>query len=169
MKSTGMIRRVDELGRLVIPKEIRRMLRIRDGEPLEIIVDKDETITLRKFSPVSTLAGLARVLVDTIDDITGKTVFIADRDGVVAAVGENRIINKIDIPSLIERVLAERSPMFIHEPQWPQGIAVCPIVSDGECIGVVALVEPSSQMQLTDSEQLLLKLSAGILGRHSTC
>ena len=86
MKSTGVVRRVDDLGRIVIPKEIRRTLRIRDGESLEIFVDR-EMIALKKFSKMSDMNEVAQELVEIINATINKTVLITDRDRFIAGSG----------------------------------------------------------------------------------
>ena len=87
MKTTGVVRRVDDLGRIVIPKDIRKSLRIRDGESLEFFVDK-ETISLKKFSTSADLSEMAQSLLDTIHKTISKSIFVTDRDKVVAGTGK---------------------------------------------------------------------------------
>ena len=87
MKTTGVVRRVDDLGRIVIPKDIRKSLRIRDGETLEFFVDK-ETISLKKFSTSEDLSEMAQSLLDTIHMTISKSIFVTDRDKVVAGTGK---------------------------------------------------------------------------------
>ena len=87
MKTTGVVRRIDDLGRIVIPKEIRKTLRIRDGESLEFFVDK-ETITLRKFSTSADLSDVSQALLDTICTTINKSIFVTDRDKIVAGSGK---------------------------------------------------------------------------------
>ena len=87
MKATGIIRRVDELGRIVIPKEIRRTLRIREADPLEIFTDRDGEIILKKYSPIGELSNTAQEMAEALAQVTGELVCICDQDQVVAAAG----------------------------------------------------------------------------------
>ena len=89
MKITGLTRRVDSLGRIVIPKELRRMLHIKEGSPLEIYMDADETIVLKKYSQVGSLKNISQAYAQSLSKVTGATVCVADRDGIIAAAGKN--------------------------------------------------------------------------------
>ena len=91
MKATGIVRRIDDLGRVVVPKEIRRMLRIREGDPLEIFTDKDGGIVLRKYSPIGELSEYARDFAAALGEVLDKTVIVCDRDTVVSVSGEHTL------------------------------------------------------------------------------
>ena len=80
MKATGIVRRIDDLGRVVIPKEIRRTLRIREGDPLEIFTDREGEIILKKYSPIGELGSFAKQYADVLAQGTGQIVCITDRD-----------------------------------------------------------------------------------------
>ena len=86
MKITGLTRRVDSLGRIVIPKELRRMLHIKEGSPLEIYMDADETIVLKKYSQVGSLKNISQAYVQSLSKVTGATVCVADRDEIIAVI-----------------------------------------------------------------------------------
>ena len=88
MKATGIVRRIDDLGRVVIPKEIRRTLRIREGDPLEIFTDREGEIILKKYSPIGELAAFAGMYADSLAKEAGCLVCICDMDQVVAASGK---------------------------------------------------------------------------------
>ena len=90
MKATGIVRRIDDLGRVVIPKEIRRTLRIKEGDPLEIFTDREGEIILKKYSPIGELSAFAREYAEALAATSGHSVCITDRDQVVAAAGNNR-------------------------------------------------------------------------------
>ena len=90
MKATGIVRRVDDLGRIVIPKEIRRTLRIREGDPLEIYTEKDGGVIFRKYSPMGDLQEFAAQMCDSISSSTGKVSAVADRDSIIALAGVPR-------------------------------------------------------------------------------
>ena len=87
MRATGIVRRIDELGRVVIPKEIRRTLRIREGDPLEIYTDHDGEVVLKKYSPIGEIAAIARDYTDSLYRTLGHVALISDRDAVVSASG----------------------------------------------------------------------------------
>jgi AbrB family transcriptional regulator (stage V sporulation protein T) len=87
LKATGIVRRIDDLGRVVIPKEIRRTLRIREGDPLEIFVDRDGEVILKKYSPIGELGDFAQEYSDSLYETTGHVAIITDRDAVVAVSG----------------------------------------------------------------------------------
>ena len=89
MKATGIVRRIDELGRVVIPKEIRRTLRIKEGDPLEIFTDRDE-LMLKKYSPIATLEGFSEATAKSLNQLSGKLAVICDTDGVLHASGEGK-------------------------------------------------------------------------------
>src|SRR6478609_7900547 len=90
MKATGIVRRIDDLGRVVIPKEIRRTLRIREGDPLEIFVDREGEVILKKYSPIGELGDFAQEYADSLHESTGHTTLITDRDTIIAVAGGNR-------------------------------------------------------------------------------
>ena len=87
MKATGIVRRIDDLGRVVIPKEIRRTLRIREGDPLEIFTDREGEIILKKYSPIGEMGTFAKQYAESLAQVTGLMVCITDRDAVIAAAG----------------------------------------------------------------------------------
>ena len=87
MKATGIVRRIDDLGRVVVPKEIRRILRIREGDPLEIFTDKDGEIILKKYSPIGELSSFAQQYVESTAQILGCPVCVSDRDQIIAVAG----------------------------------------------------------------------------------
>ena len=89
MKATGIVRRIDELGRVVIPKEIRRTLRIKEGDPLEIFTDRDE-LMLKKYSPIATLERFSEATVKSLNDLSGKLAMICDTDEILCACGEGK-------------------------------------------------------------------------------
>ena len=87
MKATGIVRRIDDLGRVVVPKEIRRTLRIREGDPLEIFTDREGEIILKKYSPIGELSQFAKEYADALGQVTGHIVAITDKDQFIAVAG----------------------------------------------------------------------------------
>lgn len=104
MKATGIVRRIDDLGRVVIPKEIRRTLRIREGDPLEIFVDRDGEVILKKYSPISELGDFAKEYAEALYDSLGHNVLVCDRDSIIAVAGVSKkeYLNK-SVGDLIEK------------------------------------------------------------------
>ena len=90
MKATGIVRRIDDLGRVVIPKEIRRTMRIREGDPLEIYTDREGEVIFKKYSPMGELSSFAAQYADTLYRTCNLSVLICDRDAVIAAAGVSR-------------------------------------------------------------------------------
>ena len=90
MKATGIVRRIDDLGRVVVPKEIRRVLRIREGDPLEIYTGNSGEVILKKYSPINELGQFAGEYVETISKVIGGTVIVSDTDQIIAASGSER-------------------------------------------------------------------------------
>ena len=88
MKATGIVRRIDDLGRVVVPKEIRRTLRIKESDPLEIFTDRDGKIILKKYSPIGELGDFAKDYAQSLAQVSGYTVCIADHDQIIAASGK---------------------------------------------------------------------------------
>ena len=90
MKATGIVRRIDDLGRVVVPKEIRRVLRIREGDPLEIYTGNTGEVILKKYSPINELSQFAGEYAETASKVLGATIIVSDTDQVIAACGANR-------------------------------------------------------------------------------
>ncbi|HLG26283.1 MAG TPA: stage V sporulation protein T [Paenisporosarcina sp.] len=151
MKATGIVRRIDDLGRVVIPKEIRRTLRIREGDPLEIFTDRDGEVILKKYSPINELGSFAQEYAETLYATLGTPAFISDRDEMIAVAGVSKkdYINR-RLSSQAEEILQTRS--IISEKmeksvEWVPGqveqvksYCVAPIIVDGNSIGAVYLI-----------------------------
>ena len=172
MKSTGVVRRVDDLGRIVIPKEIRRTLRIRDGESLEIFVDR-EMIALKKFSKMSDMNEVSKQLVDIVNSVIGQNVFITDRDSFIAGSGslKKEYLNK-SISKTLEKIMKERKTVVEHEPHVIELIednpekysyVICPVIMNGDAIGLVLIVSVQSVGQV---EEKMADVVSKFLGKH---
>ena len=120
MKATGIVRRVDDLGRIVIPKEIRRTLRIREGDPLEIYTEKDGGVIFRKYSPMVDLQEFAAQMCESISSATGHIAAIADRDGIIALHGAPRkeLLDKPNAPEM-EKLMEQRKNYLYHAGENP--------------------------------------------------
>lgn len=175
MKATGIVRRIDDLGRVVIPKEIRRTLRIREGDPLEIFVDREGEVILKKYSPIQELGHFAQEYTEALFLSLNKTVLISDRDTFIAAAGNNKkdYLTK-NISSIIERVMEERKPLikdsFVAlELVKDQAVinasyVIQPIIANGDPVGAVILF--SKEDKMTNEEKTTLEIAANFLGKQ---
>ena len=177
MKATGIVRRIDDLGRIVVPKEIRRTLRIREGDPLEIFTDREGEIILKKYSPIGELSQFAVQYAESLAQTTGHLVCIADRDHIITASGsgkkdfDGKPISK-QLETLIEErgnVVAQKdSSDFIKVTLDDAGDfgqqAICTIICEGDAIGAVILADKEEKMG--ETERKLAAAAAGFLGRQ---
>ncbi len=177
MKATGIVRRVDDLGRIVIPKEIRRTLRIREGDPLEIYTEKDGGVIFRKYSPMSDLQDFATQLCDSIGASTGRIAAVSDRDVIIALSGAPKrdLIDKPNSPELDK--LMEQRIHYRYKPGDPPvrptdssekyrlGVA-SPILSQGDLMGCVMLLMGDDSAPVTEVDQKLAQTVAGFLGKQ---
>lgn len=175
MKATGIVRRIDDLGRVVVPKEIRRTLRIREGDPLEIFTDHEGEIILKKYSPIGELSFLAEQYAKALSEATGHLVCIADRDHVIAAWGNGKreYEGKGISPMLVE-VMEERKNTLAHygergyipvvpeESSTFESQAIATIISQGDAIGCVIMY--SNQQKMKDMEKQFVITAASFLG-----
>lgn len=147
MKSTGVVRKIDELGRIVIPKEIRRNLRIHDGENLEIFID-DSSIILKKFSKIADLKDIIARLCDLIHDTMNEQMFVTDRDHVIAATKTlEKIVGKTNNEKLMELLLNSESycskevDTLIFDDEEVHGyLYIAPIITSMDNLGVVGII-----------------------------
>ena len=177
MKATGIVRRVDDLGRIVIPKEIRRTLRIREGDPLEIYTEKDGGVIFRKYSPMGDLQEFAGQMCEAIGSNTGHIAAVADRDTIIALSGapKRELLDKPNSPEL-ERLMEQRkhyryqmgdAPLPVSEAsdKYHLGIAA-PILSQGDLMGCCMLLLGEKDEALTENDQKLVQTVAGFLGKQ---
>ena len=177
MKATGIVRRVDDLGRIVIPKEIRRTLRIREGDPLEIYTEKDGGVIFRKYSPMGDLQEFAAQMCEAIGSATGQIAAVADRDAIIALSGapKRELMDKPNSAEL-DRLMEQRRHYRYHDGEPPirateatdkyhLGVA-CPILSQGDLMGCVMLLLQEHDKALAESDQKLAQTAAGFLGRQ---
>lgn len=169
MKATGIVRRIDDLGRIVIPKEIRRNLNIREGAPLEIYVDPDGELILKKYSPLKELTDLAQDYADSLWDKTRLPVLIVDYDGIVAAAGLEPVERQVrETPDVVRRYMDERRTDFVpaEEPVWEfASCVVAPIIAEGDPVGAV-VVGGTADRSLGELELKLAATAAGFLARQ---
>ena len=174
MKATGIVRRIDDLGRIVVPKEIRRTLRIREGDALEIFTDREGEIILKKYSPLGEMGNFADQYAESLAQTLGYLVCITDTDQVIAAAGPGK---KEFQEQLITRQLAEviaRREQFLAsftvivsgqnaELKWQ---VVSPIICAGDAIGSVVILAKDGRKKPGELEQKMILCAAGFLGRQ---
>lgn len=175
MKATGIVRRIDDLGRVVIPKEIRRTLRIREGDPLEIFVDRDGEVILKKYSPIGELGDFAQEYADSLYESTGHIALISDRDAIVAVSGapKKQWLDKL-VTHTIEQSMESRKTMIINkndisdeEENWGfESQVISPIIAEGDPIGVVILCTKEPNIKMGDLEMKLTETAAGFLAKQ---
>ena len=182
MRATGIVRRIDELGRVVIPKEIRRTLRIREGDPLEIYTDRDGEVILKKYSPIGEMSSFAKDYTESLFRSLGHIAVIVDRDQVVAASGVPRkeLWDK-PISRDLETAIASRQTVALNRQSGGRTMAVTteedtnaaytaqvisPIIADGEAIGAVLLMSRENGVRMGDTELKVAETAAGIVGRQ---
>ena len=173
MKSTGVVRRVDDLGRIVIPKEIRQTLRIRDGESLEIFVDR-EMIALKKFSKMSDMDDVSKQLVDIINAAINKTVLVTDRDKFIAGAGPlKKKYFEATISHYLEGVMKDRESIVFNNVQnislvegdmEKLAAIIVPIIMNGDVMGLVLVL--SEKSDIGQLEEKMAIVAAQFLGKH---
>lgn len=178
MKATGIVRRIDDLGRIVIPKEIRRTLHIREADPLEIYTDREGQIILKKYSPIGEMLNFAKQYAESLAQVSGHVVLIADRDQFIASAGGYRqLVNQPISKQLEEKnnnretILASRGDRnFVNISDEAgtdyQHQAIAPIICEGDIIGSVVLLENDNKGKMGEVEQKLVLSAAGFLGRQ---
>lgn len=184
MKATGIVRRIDDLGRVVIPKEIRRTLRIREGDPLEIFVDREGEVILKKYSPIGELGEFAKEYADSLHEAMGHIACIADRDQIIAVAGgpKKEYLNK-SIGSIIEKVMEDRKAVMVNDLQthpYFKGVdgeetgveskfsaeVIAPIIAEGDPIGAVIIGTKEANVKMSDLELKLAETAASFLAKQ---
>ncbi len=177
MKATGIVRRIDDLGRVVIPKEIRRTMRIREGAPLEIYTSNEGEVIFRKYSPVSELSENAIQAAEVMYKLGGAPAVIFDTDHVVAVAGvAKREYSERRISPALEEIMEARKGYVADESTSSKlipiegidrsALAVFPIVSQGDVTGAVAYVSSEGNTLVTETQHTLAKATAMFLGKQ---
>ena len=178
MKATGIVRRIDDLGRIVIPKEIRRTLHIRESDPLEIFTDREGEIILKKYSPIGEMATFAKQYAESLAQVSGHAALICDKDQFIAISGGYKAFLGKEISKQLEEAITERTTIvagkgdkkfipiaqstveeFAHE-------AITPILCEGDVIGAVILIDSADKAKMGEVEHKLIMSAAGFLGRQ---
>lgn len=182
MKATGIVRRIDELGRIVIPIEIRRTMNIREGDPLEIFVDHEGEVILKKYSAIAELGDFAQAIVESLHESTGSLALMTDRDEVVAVAGgtPREFVGK-RIGQVVQKAMDDRQTLQFtardhHHPGSVVGEdadrctftseVIAPIVVGGDPLGAVIVATREAGRDMTELEIKLAETAAGFLARH---
>ena len=181
MKATGIVRRIDDLGRVVIPKEIRRTMRIREGDPLEIYTDREGEVIFKKYSPIGELASFASQYAETLQKICSMAVIITDRDAVIASAGvSKKEYSDRKISYELESIIESRGLYVYREGSERVRViedggshyvsCAMPIIAEGDIIGSVCSVlhgETGGEHRLTEEvESKLIQTAANFLSRQ---
>lgn len=180
MKATGIVRRIDELGRVVIPKEIRRTLRIREGDPLEIFTDRDGEVILKKYSPIGELGDFAQEYAESLFQSLGHTTVICDKDAVIAVAGASKK-EHLDrsISSDVEEIMESRKKVAVNKSQGAKlyniygqdsseytSQVIVPILSEGDVIGAVMMFSKEPSAQMGEMELKVVETAASFVGKQ---
>ncbi len=179
MKATGIVRRIDDLGRVVVPKEIRRTLRIREGDPLEIFTDREGEIILKKYSPIGELSQFAGQYADALAQAAGCLVCITDRDHVIAASGNGKKdFDSKPISKPLETAIEARGSFLavkgdkgylkvtLDDREEHAAQVVSTIICEGDAIGAVVLCQNDEKEKFGETEVKLAQVASGFLSRQ---
>lgn len=177
MKATGIVRRIDDLGRVVIPKEIRRTMRIREGDPLEIYTDRDGDVIFRKYSLMGSISDFAEEICHAVHTTIGLPTLITDRDLVLAVSGApKREFGDKQVSAQLEQIMEQRSlyrskgqepdtPVISSSNHLSVGVAA-PILAQGDVLGTVVIGSTGTDTPIGEKEAALAETLALFLGRH---
>ena len=176
MKATGIVRRIDDLGRVVIPKEIRRTMRIREGDPLEIFTNTDGEVIFKKYSPIGELSPYTKQYVEVLYRTTGHPAAICDRDHVIAVAGipKKEAVEK-RISPMLESYMEKRNSFVLGtskdtlELSDSGGFEICarfPIIGAGDVMGAVTLLSDGKREAPSQTDIKLVQVAAGFLGKQ---
>ena len=179
MKATGIVRRIDDLGRVVIPKEIRRTLRIRESDPLEIFTDHEGAIILKKYSPIGEMGIFAKQYAESLSQVSGHIALIAARDHFIAASGSTskqlqgkarskELEEKMNLREMVCASRDEKAYIRVTEGETDefQNEVIIPIITQGDVIGAVVLLSSKKGDEMNEVEIKLAQSAAGFLGKQ---
>ncbi len=178
MRATGIVRRIDDLGRIVIPKEIRRTMHIRESDPMEIFTDKEGQVILKKYSPIGEMTAFAQQYAESMAQVSGHMVLITDREQFIAAAGGCKMLLNQEISAGLEEKIEQRD-IFISTRGERSFTYICsdmtldyvheiiaPIICQGDVIGSVVLLESDNRKKLGETDLKLAQAAAVFLGRQ---
>ena len=177
MKATGIVRRVDDLGRIVIPKEIRRTLRIREGDPLEIYTEKDGGVIFRKYSPMGDLQDFAAQMCESIHSSPGRIAAVSDCDTIIALSGapKRELMDKSNSQELDKLMQQRKNYRYLPDQPLLKATAdsdkfylgvAAPILTQGDLVGCVMLLTEEGSPAPGEGDLLLAQTAASFLGKQ---
>lgn len=176
MKATGIVRRIDDLGRIVIPKEIRRSFRIKEGDPLEIYTEADGEVIFKKYSPIGELSAFAGQYADVLNKNGGCSIAISDNEHIVAASGiSKREVMERRVSREVEDIMDRRSVMIATKDVTPinaiegynrKASVVYPIIYGGDVSGSIMLIENENGSLPDETQIKLVQVAAAFLGKQ---
>ena len=169
LKATGVVRRIDDLGRIVIPKEIRKTMHIKNGENLEIFVNNDEII-LKKYSEIGNIKEISDNISETLNTYLKANILISDTDKYISIAGslKNKYLNK-EISENVLKCINERkiktlnSLKITKEEMENQNIILCPIISNGDSLGSIIVI---SKKEIDKNQIEIINLLSKVLAKH---
>ncbi|WP_346897538.1 stage V sporulation protein T [Clostridium sp. UBA7503] len=179
MKATGIVRRIDDLGRVVIPKEIRRTLRIREGDPLEIFTDREGGVILKKYSPIEELSEFSKEYSEALHQTIGNIVIICDKDSIISVSGgtkkdylDKKISNEVDkIMEMRKATLLDKNSQGLipicdgeSSDEYTTQV-VAPIIAEGDTVGTV-IIASKENVKFGELELKLAETAASFLGKQ---
>ncbi len=176
MKATGIVRRIDDLGRVVIPKEIRRTLKIREGDPLEIFTNHDGEVIFKKYSPIGELGEFADQYAETLYKTSGYPICITDKDSIIAIAGASKKeFYEKPFSSDVEKIMEEKTSFVCKgdkqlsvtdgNDKYTAGV-VCPIIAEGDTIGNVIVMQDETRDSVSDTEYKLANAASMFLAKQ---
>ena len=176
MKATGIVRRIDDLGRVVIPKEIRRTMRIREGDPLEIYTDSNGEVIFKKYSQIGELVLFINQYTEVLNKSAGHPVIVCDKDHVIAAAGlPKREILERRISSALEDIMENRNTYIYNADVTPlqpiEGVdkyclVAMPIISSGDFTGSIMFIDNDTNINISETDIRLIEVAAVFLGKE---
>ncbi len=175
MKATGIVRRIDDLGRVVIPKEIRRTMRIREGDPLEIFTNNEGEVIFKKYSPMGEMVSFAADFAEAISNSSNLAVLICDRDHCIAVGGTKKKFIEQSITQDLEKIIEDRRLFVNKENASIFALADCeqkicvavPIIAAGDIIGCIVLIESEKASSANETDIKLAEAAAHFLSSRN--
>ena len=178
MLDTGMVRRIDELGRVVIPKEMRRTLRIREGDPLEIYTDRDQLI-FKKYSPITQFSAFYQAVAEGLAEMSKKTCIVIDTDSVLYTTAKSKEVIGSKISNQLRECLNERKslalsrkdgdiivPIILGDEMVIENQIIVPVISAGDCFGALIIYDADNTRKFSYEDVKLAQLGSSVLSRQ---
>lgn len=177
MKATGIVRRIDDLGRIVIPKEIRRTLRIRESDPLEIFTDREGEIILKKYSSIGEMNSFAKQYSDSLAQVSGFIAAITDRDRFISVSGGLKSLLGKHVSKDLERKMEKREIVvakqgdknfvkLTEDDEETKALVMAPVICEGDVVGAVVILATDEKNSVGDVERKLAQSAAAFLGKQ---